>query len=88
MGVGYLPWFELPVMSLSNDHAARDRLQVVGDLSRPLSAVAFWSAIALPLLYVPLLAAGLGTTQDLLLFLGLFALHLVALFGGRSYGSR
>lgn len=75
-------------MSLSNERATHDRRPVVGDLSRPVSAVAFWSAIALPLLYVPLLAAGLGTTQDLLLFLGLFALHLVALFGGRSHGSR
>lgn len=75
-------------MSLSNERATHDRHPVVGDLSEPLSAVAFWSAIALPLLYVPLLAAGLGSTQDLLLFLGLFALHLVALFGGRSYGSR
>lgn len=75
-------------MSLSNDRSAPDHRHVVGDLTEPLSALAFWSAIALPLLYVPLLAAGLGTTQDLLLFLGLFALHLGALAGGRSYGSR
>ena len=75
-------------MSLSNDQTTRDRRPLVGDLSEPLSAVAFWSAIALPLLYVPLLAAGLGSTQDLLLFLGLFALHLAALLGGRSHGSR
>lgn len=80
--------FEVPHMSLSNDQATHNRRPVVGDLAEPLSAVAFWSAIALPLLYVPLLAAGLGTTQDLLLFLGLFALHLVTLFGGRSHGSR
>lgn len=74
-------------MSLSNDQSAPDRLHLVAELSEPLSALAFWSAIGLPLLYVPLLASGLGSTQDLLLFLGLFALHLVALFGGRSYGS-
>ena len=75
-------------MSLSNDQSTRDRRPLVGDLSEPLSAVAFWGAIALPVLYVPLLAAGLGSTQDLLLFLGLFALHLAALFGGRTHGSR
>lgn len=75
-------------MSLSNDQATHDRHLVVGDLGKPLSAVAFWIAIGLPLLYVPLLAAGLHSSQDLLLFLGLFALHLVALFGGRSHGSR
>ena len=73
-------------MSLSNDTHA-DRRPVVGDLSQPLSALAFWSAIALPLLYVPLLAAGLDSSGDLLLFLGLFALHLAALFGGRTYAS-
>jgi hypothetical protein len=73
-------------MSLSNDQPAH--AQFLGVLSEPLSAVAFWSAIALPLLYVPLLAAGLGSIQDLLLFLGLFAIHLVALFAGRTHGSR
>jgi hypothetical protein len=75
-------------MSLSNDGSATDHRHVVGDLTEPLAALAFWGAIALPLLYVPLLAAGLGSTQDLALFLGLFALHLAALVGGRSYGSR
>jgi hypothetical protein len=75
-------------MSLSNDQSSRERRLVVSSLSEPLSAVAFWSAIALPLLYVPLLAAGLATTQDLLLFLGLFGIHVIALFGGRSYAAR
>lgn len=74
-------------MSLSNDRTARERRPLVGSLSEPLSAVAFWSAIALPLLYVPLLAAGLATTQDLLLFLCLFGLHVIALLGGRSYAA-
>lgn len=74
-------------MSLSNE-PSHDRRSMVQGLSQPLSALAFWSAIALPLLYVPLLMAGLGSTQDLLLFLGLFALHLAALLGGRSYASR
>jgi len=74
-------------MSLSNDQPPRKSRPLVSELSKPLSAVAFWSAIALPLLYLPLLGAGLRTTQDLLLFMGLFALHLVALVGGRSYGT-
>lgn len=75
-------------MSLSDKPPLHDRRPVVGMLSEPLSAIAFWIAIALPLLYVPLLAAGLDTIQDLLVFLGLFALHLAALFGGRRYTSR
>lgn len=74
-------------MSLSTDSPSHGHRRVVGALSEPLSALAFWSAVALPLLYVPLLAAGLGSARDLLLFLGLFVLHLVALVGGRSYGS-
>ena len=56
-----------------------------GSLATPVSALAFWSAIALPALYLPLLLTGLSTVPDLVLFLGLFGLHLVALVGGRSY---
>ena len=56
-----------------------------GSLATPVSALAFWLAIALPALYLPLLLTGLSTVPDLMLFLGLFGLHLVALVGGRSY---
>lgn len=54
-------------------------------LTAPLSALAFWLAIALPALYLPLFVTGLESTSELLIFLGLFALHLLALFGGRSH---
>jgi hypothetical protein len=54
-------------------------------IAAPASALAFWSAIALPALYIPLLFTGLSTVPDLALFLGLFGLHLVALVGGQSY---
>lgn len=50
-----------------------------------LSAIAFWSAIGLPALYIPLIVAGLGSLGDLAAFLGLFGLHLVALLAGQSY---
>ena len=56
-------------------------------LTAPLSALAFWSAIALPALYVPLMIAGIESTRGLLVFLGLIGLHLLALFGGRSHRS-
>lgn len=56
-----------------------------GSLTTPVSALAFWSAIALPALYLPLLLTGLSTVPDLVLFLSLFGLHLVALVGGQSY---
>lgn len=54
-------------------------------LMQPISALGFWSAIALPALYLPLLAAGLDSTDDLLVFLGLFAVHLVSLYVGRTH---
>lgn len=47
--------------------------------------VMYWSAILLPVLYIPILLTRLHTTEELLLFLGLFGLHVVALIGGRSY---
>lgn len=67
----------------TND-ADRPRLPA-GPLTAPVSALAFWLAIALPALYLPLLLTGLSTVADLTLFLALFGLHLAALVGGRSY---
>lgn len=78
----------MPYMSLSNQRPSHDNRSGLPGLSEPLAAIAFWSAITLPVLYLPLLMAGLSTTQDLLLFLGLLALHLAALLAGRSYRSR
>lgn len=50
-----------------------------------LPMVFYWSAILLPLLYLPLLVTRIETTQELSLFLMLVGLHIVALVGGRSY---
>lgn len=62
----------------------------VGDLVGPavcrsLSALAFWASIAMPAVYLPLLAAGIDTADGLGTFLLLFALHVVALVGGRRH---
>jgi hypothetical protein len=54
-------------------------------LARPLSAIAFWLAIALPVLYVPFLTTGINGLRELGLFLGVFGLHLTALYAGRTY---
>lgn len=54
-------------------------------LVRPIQIVAFWTAIALPFLHVPLLLYGLETTPELYTFFGLVALNLVALFVGHGY---
>jgi hypothetical protein len=54
----------------------------------PLSALAFWTAIALPALYLPLALTGIESTGELAIFFGLFGLHLGALLAGRSYRRR
>lgn len=64
-----------------------DRLRrFVGDgLRRPAAALSFWAAIALPAIYLPLLASGIESVRGLGLFLGLFGLHVLALVAGRSH---
>ena len=52
---------------------------------RTVAAIAFWGAIALPAVYLPLLAAGIDTPGGLLTFLLLFGIHGLALVGGRRY---
>ena len=54
-------------------------------VSVPLSALSFWVAIALPAIYLPLLVAGIDGGEDLLLFLALLGLHVLALVGGRDH---
>lgn len=54
-------------------------------IRRPVSAISFWGAIALPLLYLPLFYVGIDTTDELVAFLGLFGVHILALVGGRHY---
>lgn len=68
-----------------------DPVRAVRSLRRyvgmPLSALSFWIAIALPVFYLPLLAAGIDSVDGLLLFLGLLGLHVLALVGGRGHGT-
>lgn len=54
-------------------------------LSAPVRLVGFWMAIALPFLYLPLLAAGLETTGQQQTFFLLLVLNVVALVVGRRY---
>ena len=55
---------------------------------RPIEAIAFWTAIVLPFLYVPLLFVGLETSAELAAFLGLVALNIVAFIIGQGYKQR
>lgn len=70
----------------TTDSIALDFASAVGRLAfAPLETVAFWSAVALPLEYLPILANGLGSA-DVPLFVGLLALHATALVLGRGHG--
>ncbi|WP_254761699.1 hypothetical protein [Natrinema marinum] len=51
----------------------------------PIRAVGFWAAIAMPILYVPLLVTGLSSSLDGLLFLALLAGHFLALYVGHAH---
>jgi hypothetical protein len=54
-------------------------------LRRPLTGLAFWTAIALPFLYLPLLVTGLETQRMTTAFLLLLGLNVVTLVLGHSY---
>lgn len=49
------------------------------------SKLAFWSAITLPVVYLPLLMVGLDSMIDLLMFFSLFALHVLTLILGQTH---
>ena len=85
-------------MSNSSHTAPTDRLPRPHDLAEawpvrrslavvaaPLRFVAFWLAVALPFLYVPLLAAGLDGARPTV-FVGLLVVNAVALVLGHDHG--
>ncbi len=51
-------------------------------------AIAFWTAVLLPLVYVPLLATGLDSVTMALTFVALMAVNVCALVVGQPYGRR
>lgn len=53
---------------------------------RVVEAAAFWSAIALPFVYLPLLFVGLDSVETQLLFAVLVALNVVTILLGHRYG--
>ena len=61
--------------------------RTVAEHLRPLlQATAFWSAVAMPFLYVPLLVGGL-TSGETVTFVGLLVLNVVALVLGHGHRS-
>jgi len=54
-------------------------------LRGPLAALGFWTGVALPFLYVPLLLAGPGASAERTIAFALVALHGLALFVGHEH---
>lgn len=54
-------------------------------VAEPVTRIAFWSAIVLPFLYIPLLATGLDSRSMVLTFLLLVVLNAAALLVGHRY---
>ncbi|SDQ87562.1 hypothetical protein [Natronobacterium texcoconense] len=59
--------------------------QAFPSLAPSIRKVGFWAGIGLPFLHVPVLLTGLSTSIETLVFLGLLALNLGALYVGHSY---
>jgi hypothetical protein len=55
------------------------------DPRETLCALAFWTAVVLPALHVPLLAAGLSTPGERHAFVALLALNVLSLYGGHAH---
>ena len=68
--------------------ARRSGRSVLDRLEGPLAAVAYWLAVGLPIVYLGVLVTGIESTVELGVFVGLLAVHGLALIGGRNYRPR
>lgn len=57
---------------------------VLGGIARAIEALAFWAAVGLPLVYLPLIVGG-GAGQQWIALAGLLLAHVVALVAGHDY---
>lgn len=51
----------------------------------PIKRIAFWTAVVLPFLYLPLLASGLESISMAVVFLALVTVNVCALIVGHPY---
>lgn len=78
-----LPTDRLPRLAeLADAHPLRNGVAVV---TASFRFVAFWAAVALPFLYLPLLAGGL-TGEEVTVFAALLSANVVSLVLGHEYG--
>lgn len=89
-------WYAYEVFPVSNSSAHDSRRTRTSDvteasarsarlLRKPVEAVGFWAAIALPFLYLPLLIGGPAGAAEQTTCYGLMALHAVALLVGHAH---
>ncbi|WP_435119457.1 hypothetical protein [Halolamina sp. C58] len=69
---------------IAGDKLPRSALSAASSLLVPVRTAAFWSAVALPLVYLPLVATGAVWDQPLL-FCALLALNAVAFLVGHDH---
>lgn len=60
-------------------------LRHVPTVAVPLRAAAFWSAVVLPVAYLPMVADGFDGGREVALFVTLLAAHTVALSVGHDH---
>lgn len=70
-------------LNTAADIGGRSLLAFVTD---PLKRVAFWTAIVLPFLHVPLLATGLDSQTTTVAFVALLGLNVAAVVVGHGHG--
>ena len=76
------------IASASHDgssQAESRRHRLVRSLKRPVQFLAFWVAVTLPFVHVPLLARGLGDPTVTLAFFVLLAANALALYVGHGH---
>ncbi|WP_250137825.1 hypothetical protein [Halorientalis salina] len=88
---GERTWSRLPWRSADDGEGSSSRSQahrgLVARLRSAVTAAAFWLAIPLPFLYVPVLFSGLDGRSEYLLFGALLLAHVTALSLGHPYGT-
>ena len=67
------------------NHRALPSGHYLGLLTGTIEMIGFWTAVALPFLYVPLLVTGLRTMPQRVTLVGLIALNIIALIVGHRH---
>ena len=70
------------ITDLPSIPADADDVSLLQILVTPVNRIAFWAAIALPFLHLPLLVSGLNSETKVLAFVFLLACNVVALLVG------